>query len=72
MKRTRWLLAAGLAIAVVLLAVPAIVLAGRDSSPPARSEPNAEQVKQVRAPATKPLGHGKCRQRMEQFADWSV
>jgi hypothetical protein len=69
MHRSRWLLAAGLAVVVALLVVPAIVLAGRDSSTPTRSQPKVEQL---RAPAAAHLEHRRCGKRMERYADWPL
>lgn len=69
MKRSSWFLAAGLALAIALLVAPAIVLAGRGSSTPARSQPKVEQV---RAPATAHVQHHRCGKRLERYADTSL
>jgi hypothetical protein len=68
MKRSRWLLAAGLSVAIALLVVPAVVLAGRGSTAPTRSQPKVEQV---RAPAATHLQRHRCGKHFERYADVS-
>jgi hypothetical protein len=75
--RKRWMLGAVLLVVLVLLAVPAIVLAGGGSSTPVRSD-NAKAgrtspvVEQIRAERRSSFRHDGCSKRMERFTDSSV
>ena len=75
--RKRWMFGAVLLVAIALLVVPAIVLAGSDSTTGARSDqakagrtsPAAEQLRSERRGSFR---HDGCSKRMERFTDSSV
>ena len=76
-ERKRWMLGAVLLVAMVLLLVPAIVLASGDSSAPVRSDDakagsTSPAVEDIRADRRDSFRHDGCSKRMERFTDSSV
>ena len=73
MTRSKWwILGAGLLVAVVLVALPAMVLAGPSSSPGARSgDPKADSpstpTEQIRVDRRESFRHDGCSKRRERF-----
>ena len=69
-RRKRWLLGAVLLVAMVLLAVPAIVLAGSDtSSDKTKAGRASPAVEQLRAERRESFRHTGCSKRMGRAND---
>jgi hypothetical protein len=76
-ERKRWMLGAVLLVAMALLLLPAIVLAGQDSSQPARSDQAKAGSASVRAEKLRlerreSFRHTGCSKRAHGFTDSSV
>jgi hypothetical protein len=71
MRAKRLAAGAALLVAMALLVVPAIVLAGGNSGTAARTDKAKAGPATVTRPATV-LQHHKCARRMERNADWPL